>query len=150
MTNALAAVVKERALPCSPEVAFALFTDRIGEWWPVVPHSVAGDRVASITVEPLEGGFVYETDDAGVRREWATVVVYDAPDRLVLDWYPGRTPAEATRVEVTFTGTESGCLLRLEHTGWSAGRREHRLSYDSGWEVVLDALVAAAGATGRR
>ena len=145
MTDTLDAVVKERALACPPEVGFALFTDRIGEWWPVVPHSIAGDRVASVTVEPLVGGHVYETDDTGLRRDWATVLVFDAPARLVLDWYPGRTPAEATRVEVTFTDAEGGCLLRLEHTGWSAGRHEHRLSYDSGWDVVLAGLAASLG-----
>ena len=97
MTDTITAVVKERTLACSPEVAFTLFTDRIGEWWPVDPHSVAGARVASITVEPLVGGFVYETDDAGARVDWALVTLYDAPHRLVLDWYPGRTPDEATR-----------------------------------------------------
>ena len=92
MTDTLTAVVKERTLACSPDVAFTLFTDRMGEWWPVDPHSVAGDRVASITVEPLVGGFVYETDVAGVRVDWALVTLYDAPHRLVMDWYPGAPP----------------------------------------------------------
>ncbi|HET9422829.1 MAG TPA: SRPBCC domain-containing protein, partial [Nocardioides sp.] len=141
MTDTLTAVVKERALPCPPEVAFALFTDRIDEWWPVEPHSVAGARVASITVEPLEGGYVYETDEAGVRVDWALVTLYDAPHRLVMDWYPGRTPDEATRVEVTFTEAGEGCLLRLSHTGWTDDAAERRASYDTGWDLVLDALV---------
>ena len=143
MTETRTAVVKERALPCPPEVAFALFTDRISEWWPVVPHSVAGRRVASVTVEPLEGGFVYETDDAGVRRDWATVLRYDVPRTLVLDWYPGRSPAEATRVEVTFAESGDGCLLRLTHSGWTDDAADRRDSYDAGWDLVLDALAAA-------
>ncbi len=143
MTETLTAVIKERALPCPPEVAFALFCDRISEWWPVEPHSIAGARVASVTVEPLEGGFVYETDDAGTRRDWATVLLYDVPRRLVLDWYPGHSPAEATRVEVRFTESGDGCLLRLTHSGWADDATDRRASYDSGWDVVLDALVAA-------
>lgn len=143
MTETLTTVTKERSLPCPPEVAFALFTDRIGEWWPVDPHSIAGARVASIVVEPLEGGFVYETDDAGVRHDWATVLLYDDPRKLVLDWYPGHSPAEATRVEVTFTEVGEGCLLRLVHSGWADGAAERRASYDTGWDVVLDRLVAA-------
>ena len=145
MTDTITAVVKERTLACSPEVAFTLFTDRIGEWWPVDPHSVAGARVASITVEPLVGGFVYETDDAGARVDWALVTLYDVPHRLVLDWYPGRTPDEATRVEVTFTATETGCLLRLVHSGWTADTADRRASYDTGWDLVLDALAPVAG-----
>jgi len=143
MTDTLTAVVKERTLPCSPEAAFTLFTDRMGEWWPVDPHSVAGARVASITVEPLVGGFVYETDDAGVRVDWALVTLYDAPHRLVMDWYPGRTPDEATRVEVTFTPTETGCRLRLVHSGWDAATADRRAGYDTGWELVLDALASS-------
>ena len=143
MTATLTAVVNERSLPCPSEVAFALFTDRIGEWWPVEPHSVAGDRVASITVEPLVGGFVYETDDAGVRVDWARVTLYDAPHRLVMDWYPGRTPDEATRVEVTFTELESGCLLRLVHSGWADDAADRRASYDNGWDLVLGALASS-------
>jgi uncharacterized protein YndB with AHSA1/START domain len=142
MTDTLTAVVKERTLPCPPEVAFSLFTDRIGEWWPVEPHSIAGARVAFITVEPLVGGFVYETDEAGVRHDWATVVEYAAPHRLVLDWYAGHTPAEATRVEVTFTEAGDGCTLRLTHTGWADDAADRRASYDTGWDLVLDALVA--------
>ena len=143
MTDTLTAVVKERTLACSPDVAFTLFTDRMGEWWPVDPHSVAGDRVASITVEPLVGGFVYETDVAGVRVDWALVTLYDAPHRLVMDWYPGGTPDEATRVEVTFAEAGDGCLLRLTHSGWDADAAERRASYETGWDLVLDALVAA-------
>ena len=144
MTDTITAVVKERTLACSPEVAFTLFTDRIGEWWPVDPHSVAGARVASITVEPLVGGFVYETDDAGARVDWALVTLYDVPHRLVLDWYPGRTPDEATRVEVTFTATEAGCVLRLVHSGWTDDTADRRASYNTGWDLVLDALAPVA------
>jgi len=144
MTETLTAVIKERALPCPPEVAFALFTDRITEWWPVEPHSIAGADVSFITVEPLEGGFVYETDNAGVRHNWATVLLYDVPRKLVLDWYPGHSPADATRVEVTFTEAGDGCLLRLTHTGWSDDAAERRSSYNTGWDLVLDALIQAA------
>ena len=147
MTDTLATVVKERALPCPPEVAFALFTDRMGQWWPVATHSVAKERVASLTVEPLVGGHVYETDADGVRHDWAFVTAYDAPHRLVMDWYPGHTPAEATRVEVTFTETAEGCTLRLTHSGWAGDGAGRRSSYDAGWDVVLDAL--AAGPVGR-
>lgn len=138
MTDLLTPVLKVRELPCSTAVAFTLFTDRMGEWWPIETHSVAGDRVQTITVEPVVGGHVYETDDAGVRRDWATVVVHEAPHLLVLDWYAGQTPDDATRVEITITPSGSACRLCLEHTGWTAsGVRDN---YDSGWDLVLDRL----------
>jgi uncharacterized protein YndB with AHSA1/START domain len=144
MTDVLTPVVKTRDLPCPPEVAFALFTDRIAECWPTETHSVAGDRVSKLVVEPLAGGHIYEVDDAGVRNDWATVVVHEAPHRLLVEWYAGGTPDDATRLEITFTETASGCTLRLVHDGFaSPGPRG---GYDSGWDVVLAPLVTAAAA----
>jgi len=144
MTDVLAPVVKTRDLPCPAEVAFALFTDRITEWWPTAIHSVAGDRVRKVVVEPLAGGHIYEVDDAGTRHDWATVVAHEAPHRLLIEWYAGGTPDDATRLEVTFTETASGCTLRLVHDGFAApGPRDN---YDSGWDVVLAPLVTAAAA----
>lgn len=146
MTDVLTPVVKMRDLPCPPEVAFALFTDRISEWWPTATHSVAGDRARKVVVEPLAGGHVFETDVDGNRYDWATVVVHAAPRRLLLEWYAGRTPDEATRVEITFTETESGCTLRLVHDGWPRADTESRDSYDRGWDAVLAPLVTLAEA----
>lgn len=146
MTDHLAPLVKTRDLSCPPQTAFTLFTDRMGEWWPVASHSVAGDRVRSLVVEPAEGGHVYEVDDAGTRCDWATVLVHEPPHRLVLDWYPGQTPAEATRVEITFTPTGPGCRLRLEHGGWGPEDRDRHRNYDAGWDVVLDRLPATVTA----
>jgi hypothetical protein len=146
MTDVLTALVKTRDLPCSPTAAFALFTDRMIEWWPVATHSVAGDRVRTLTVEPVVGGHVFEVDDAGERHDWATVVAHEAPHRLELEWYPGHTPADATRVEVTFTASATGCTLRLVHDGWPVDRGESRDSYDRGWDTVLTPLVTLAAA----
>lgn len=150
MTDVSTSVLKTRDLLCSPESAFALFTDRMAEWWPVASHSIAGDRVRTITVEPMAGGHVFETDDAGVQSDWATVVAHEAPHRLVLDWYPGHSPDDATRVEVTFTATETGTRLRLEHSGWPAGATDRRASYDTGWDLVLGQYVAQAALAGSR
>lgn len=146
MTDVLTPVRKTRELPCPPQAAFALFTDRIGDWWPTEAFSVTGDRVRSVIFEPVVGGHVYETDDAGDRHDWATVVAHDAPHRLELDWYPGRSPAEATRVEVSFTATAAGCTLELVHGGWPADRSEQRANYETGWDHVLAPLVTLAGA----
>ena len=146
MTDTITAVVKERTLACSPEVAFTLFTDRIGEWWPVDPHSVAGDRVASITVEPLVGGFVYETDVAGVRVDWALV---DACTTSRTGWSwtgtPGAPPTRRPGSRSRSPRPTAGCLLRLVHSGWDRRRRPTgAASYNTGWDLVLDALAPVA------
>ena len=36
--------------------AFALFTERIGSWWPRTRHSVYGAEAVGVTMEPRVGG----------------------------------------------------------------------------------------------
>jgi len=40
-TTALAPLTKAVVVDCSVERAFEVFTDRLGEWWPLATHSVA-------------------------------------------------------------------------------------------------------------
>jgi hypothetical protein len=49
---------------------FDTFVQTIGTWWPVQPLSAGKDRVRGITVEPCEGGRVFETWDDGTVVEW--------------------------------------------------------------------------------
>jgi hypothetical protein len=123
---------------CDVEHAWEVFTRRIASWWPTSSHSLAGDQVADVVFEGREGGDVYEVSTSGERHLWATVQVWDPPNRLVLDWKvnPERP---VTEVEVIFTPFEdgSGTRVELEHRGWSGDDRESRDNYDEGWEFVL-------------
>ena len=132
------------------EVAFRIFTDRLGAWWPLETHSIASDRrlgraAVGATVEPRVGGRVYETLSDGTESDWATVLVWEPPKRFVLEWGPNPDRPARTEVEVTFSPTDEGCVVAVEHRGWerlggeAAAARE---GYDAGWPRVLSFYAA--------
>ena len=119
-----------------PAEAFDLFARRMGDWWPAERLSVAaerGERPAAVVVEPREGGAVYETDGAGTQFEWGRVALWAPGERLDLDWWPGRTEADATRVSVRFLAEAGGTRVDLIHSGLD-GREG---IYGPGWEMCL-------------
>lgn len=146
----IAPVVKTRTLPLPPEAAFALFTERIAEWWPTSTHSIGGDAVAGVRFEGRVGGRVVEVHADGSEHAWADVLAWDPPRRLVLSWHPSDEPVAASRLEVRFRVAGAGTELLLEHGGWEElGARggELRESYDTGWEPVLGRLDQAAASS---
>jgi len=93
-------ITKSVLLTCQPERAFELFTRRISEWWPPQRRHTADP--ASVIVMSEAGRF-YERDSDGNEVELGAVLAWEAPKRLVLDWYPGTDRAHPTRVEVSFS-----------------------------------------------
>jgi uncharacterized protein YndB with AHSA1/START domain len=131
-----------------PERAFAVFTEGLADWWPLRTHSLGQERAVAVTLERREGGRLYESIEGGEQCDWARVEAWEPPLRIVLAWFPGHPPDEATRVEVRFTAEGDVTRVDLEHRGWDAlGSRaaELRTSYDGGWNSVLAAYVEAAG-----
>lgn len=122
-----------------PEAAFELFTARIGSWWPVRSHSYGGDEVTDVVLEPGVGGRVYEVTSGG-EQDWASVLVWEPPHRLVLDWQIG--DARGTEVEVRFLPEGPGARVELEHRGFGAS--DPRGRYERGWDVVLAPYVESA------
>jgi uncharacterized protein YndB with AHSA1/START domain len=140
--------VRKSVVVAAPvERAFAVFTERIGEWWPLKTHSVRAELAETAVLEPRLGGAIYETWREG-RETWGEIVVWEPPDRLVFTWSP---VAEPTEVEVRFTPQGDSTLVELEHRGWEARGAKAatiRDSYDEGWETVLGLYAGAA--TGAR
>jgi hypothetical protein len=60
---------------------------------------------------------------------------------VAFTWHPGSAAARASQVDVTFTATEGGTLVTLEHRAWEAFEdpQAARDEYDRGWPSVLDA-----------
>src|SRR5205807_1159159 len=103
-------VRRQLVVGAPPERAFALFTERIGEWWPMADHSVFGDA----GTVAFEGEELVER--AGDRvAVWAEVTAWDPPAVLELTWHPGRTADLTTRVRVTFEPDDRRTLVTLEH-----------------------------------
>ena len=140
MSSTLTEAIRKTVLvDFTPEEAFDLFTARIASWWPVRSHSYGGEDVTDVVIEPHVGGRVYEVTAAG-EQDWASVLAWEPPGRLVLDWQIGE--ARGTEVEVTFEPEGPGSRVVLEHRGFAG--ETPRDNYSSGWDVVLAPFVTAS------
>jgi uncharacterized protein YndB with AHSA1/START domain len=122
------------------ETAFRVFTERMGDWWPVERYSVHEELADEAGMDGRLGGAIYERWREGTEN-WGEITVWEPPDRLVFSWHPGGDPAEATEVEVTFNAEGDGTLVQLEHRGWERlGDRapDVRAGYADGWQGVLE------------
>jgi len=92
-----------------------------------------------VVFEQRAGGRVYERAHDGRECDWATILVFEPPHRIVLEWKVNPA-APPTEVEVGFEADGDGTVVELEHRGWERyadGGDAARSSYDSGWPGVL-------------
>jgi uncharacterized protein YndB with AHSA1/START domain len=137
--------------------AFAVFTDRIGSWWPPEHHILEGE-LGEMVFEPRQGGNVYDRAVDGRESRWARVLAYEPPNRVVFSWDITNTwqietdPDRTSEVEVNFIadGPER-TRVELEHRnldrhgdGWESHRDS--VGATDGWQRGLDAFAKAAAA----
>src|SRR5689334_13121799 len=112
-------IEQEYDLACTPAEAFAVFTERTGQWWPG-EFSPDAASLRDTVIEPRIGGRVY----------FVVAGMGDVPWGTVTDWQPGRrlvfasTLAQArdfpSEIDVSFQdGPDGGCHMVLRHGGWS-------------------------------
>jgi uncharacterized protein YciI len=126
---------REILVDADPATAFAVFTERISQWWPLEDLSVYGPGG---TVGFADGQIV-EQSASGDAAVWGTVYLWEPAAALAFSWHPGGPPDQATHVEVTFTQADAQTLVTLTHTGWGrfADPAGARAEYEQGWPVVL-------------
>jgi uncharacterized protein YndB with AHSA1/START domain len=132
---------------CSPAHAFATWAERTSRWWPA-GHSVSGDADLTVTFEPRPGGRIFERTPAGEEHDWGEVVVWQPPHRLAYLWHLRQDRADATEVDISFTGDPGGTLVTIVHRGWDrlgARGEELRERNGRGWAGLLPRYVAATG-----
>ena len=137
-------IEKSVLLPCGRARAFALFTEEAGAWWPP-DRRHTGDPTSRIAM--LESGRFYEEARDGHVVELGRVRVWEPPDRLVLDFYPGTDAEHPTEVEVRFVDEGSSTRVCITHrpTAASAALWSTRAPrYVASWTLVLAALAQAA------
>lgn len=133
-------IVKTMVLRCSVERAFALFTERAGQWWPAERRHT-GDPASTIHIEP--GGRFYERATDGREVEMGIVRQFEAPHRLLLDWFAGTGSDRPTRVEVSFEPHEQGSMVTVRHGPGEADDERYGRSapiFGRSWDAVLTAL----------
>jgi uncharacterized protein YndB with AHSA1/START domain len=128
--------------------AFRVFTEDFDRIKPR-DHNMLEVDIAESVFEPRVGGRVYDRGVDGSECQWARVLAYEPPDRIVFSWdidprWQIETDLEKTsEVEVRFTadGPER-TRVELEHRylnrhgdGWE-GMREG-VEGDQGWPLYL-------------
>jgi uncharacterized protein YndB with AHSA1/START domain len=157
MTQADAAVVRREIVVNAPlDKAFAVFTDRFGDFKPP-EHNLLQVPIAETVFEPKVGGHIVDRGTDGSECRWARILAYDPPHRVVFSWDIGPTwqvesdPQRTSEVEVIFTAeTPDRTRIELEHRhldrhgpGWESVR--DGIAHDQGWPLYLDRYAALFG-----
>ncbi|MFF0654647.1 MULTISPECIES: SRPBCC family protein [Micromonospora] len=158
MSGADAVVRRQIVVDAPVERAFAVFTERFGDFKPK-EHNLLPSPIAETVFEPKAGGHIYDRSEDGSECAWARILVFEPPDRLVFSW--DISPVwqleqdldNASEVEVRFIAeTPQRTRVELEHRnldrhgpGWESVR--DGVGHDQGWPLYLDryAGLFAAG-----
>lgn len=149
--RSLAAVQQSIHIDCPVEEAFVLFTERMGEWWPLHEgYSYGRNRANDIFLEPRAGGRFYERFVDGDELQVGRVVACDPPHRIVFTWTTADWEGE-TEVEVRFTPEKNGTRVDLEHRGFErlgAMGSDAAAMFRGGWPRVLQAFALKSSRSG--
>ena len=138
------------------ERAFRVFVEQFDRIKPR-EHNMLGSDIAESVFEPRAGGRVYDRGVDGSECQWAHVLAYEPPERLVFTWDIGprwqieSDPEHASEVEVRFLAeTPDRTRVELEHRhldrhgeGWE-GLREG-VGGGDGWPLYLRRYAALFG-----
>ncbi len=146
------AVSKILVVDCSLEKAFAVFTDRMGAWWPA-SHHIGSTPFHDILIEHRTGGRWYEISGSGEQCQWGYVLAWDPPHRLVISWHLGPDWTfdpeiqRASEVEVKFSSEAAGSTRvefthrHLDRHGVNHGKLRAEIDSPGGWTAVLAAFA---------
>ena len=141
-------VRKEIVVEAPIERAFSVFTEDFDSIKPR-DHNMLAVEIAETVFEAREGGRIYDRGVDGSECQWARVLAYEPPDRVVFSWdispqWQIESNLEKTsEVEVRFIAeTPERTRVELEHRnlerhgdGWE-GLREG-VGSEGGWPLYL-------------
>ncbi|EJL34146.1 hypothetical protein PMI01_01795 [Caulobacter sp. AP07] len=115
----IAPLVRTVTVKTTPARAFALFTGRMGQWWPK-GKTVGAQPHVDIVIEPRPDGRWFERDADGAETLWGKVLAWEPPGRVLLAWQLNAQwtydPDLVTELELTFAARpEGGTQVILEH-----------------------------------
>ena len=143
-TQAQAATVRQEiVVEAQVDRAFAVFTEQLDKIKPR-EHNMLGVEIEQTVFEPRAGGRIYDRGTDGSECEWAGVIAYEPPERVVFSWNVSphwqveTDPARRSEVEVRFIaeGPER-TRVELEH--------RHVDRHGDGWEGLRDGVAASDG-----
>lgn len=136
------------------EIAWRVFTESMGTWWPLANFKIGKANAIDAVVEPRVGGRWYEQGEDGSTCQWGSVLKWEPPSRLLLSWDINADwqydPDLKTELEVRFIPQGSDATrVELEHRHldrYGARRDEMRTIFDTtgDWGRLLQAFAQAA------
>jgi uncharacterized protein YndB with AHSA1/START domain len=160
MTQTETAVVHHEVVVRAPiERAFAVFTQRFGEFKPP-EHNLLASPIVETVFEPRVGGHIYDRAEDGSECHWARVLEFDPPGRVVFSWDISprwqleTDPDRTSEVEVRFVAEgPDRTRVALEHRhldrhgpDWELVARG--VGTDKGWPLYLARYSALFGLAG--
>jgi uncharacterized protein YndB with AHSA1/START domain len=141
------------------ERAFKVFTEDFDRVKPR-EHNMLPVPIEETVFEPRAGGRVYDRGVDGTEYQWARVLAYEPPDRVVFSWdispsWQLETDLDrASEVEVRFIAeTPERTRVQLEHRnldrhleGWESLR--DGVGGEGGWPLYLQRYAALFDETG--
>ena len=125
------------------ERAFRVFTEDFDRIKPR-EHNMLGVEIAETVFEPRTGGRVFDRGVDGSEFQWARVLAFEPPGRIVFSWDISpqwqieSDPAKTSEVEVRFIPEGSDrTRVELEH--------RHLERHGDGWENMRDAVGSPDG-----
>lgn len=138
------------------EVAWRVFTEKMGTWWPLAMYKIGKTAAVDVVIEPRVGGRWYERGDDGSTCDWGHVAAWEPTTRLVLYWEISadwrHDPTLKTEVEVRFVSDGANATrVELEHRRfdlYGARAEEMRKVFDTegDWGRLLAMFAAATRA----
>jgi uncharacterized protein YndB with AHSA1/START domain len=159
-TQTTATTVRRAIVVDAPiERAFRVFTEEFDRVKPH-EHNVLVVDIAETVFEPRVGGRVYDRGVDGSEFQWARVLVFEPPDRVVFSWdisphWQLEPDLEKTsEVEVRFIAESAErTRVELEHRnldrhgdGWEGTR--DAVGGDGGWPLYLQRFTVLIAETG--
>ena len=159
MTQTAATVRRHVVVDTPIDRAFFLFTERFGDFKPP-EHNLLGAPIAETVFEPRVGGHIADRAVDGTECQWARILVYEPPFRVVFSWDISpewsivTNPEMTSEVEVRFLAeTPQRTRVELEHRylerhgpDWEAVAEG--VDGDEGWPLYLARYAALAAQGG--
>lgn len=152
--STLEPIVKSIEVPCDQKMAFGVFIEGMGNWWPMGMFSVSkmsGGEAKELRVEAKVGGKIVEIGPDDSEHHWGTIKTFDPHDFISMDFHivaPGYPVGDFSQVDVRFTPVDDGCThVELTQSNWevfgeiAAGIRD---GYNKGWSIIFQKKYKAA------
>jgi uncharacterized protein YndB with AHSA1/START domain len=150
------AVRKVMSVKAPPEIAWRVFTEKMGTWWPLGEYKIGKSKAVDAVLEPRVGGRWYERGEDGSTCDWGRVLTWQPHSRLVITWDINADwqydPKLNTEIEVRFIADgKDATRVELEHRHldrYGARREEMRRIFDTegDWGKLLEMFARAAAA----